>query len=224
MLCFGSGLFQWNVFLNFMHNKNMTHFFSLRYNFKLYMTLSLAFCLSSDACLFTVNMAVGVNRRGTVSAVPVMEQDTLEPPVTLVSIPLCMHLFSFVFPLTWTLNYVPCVSVWYGFPLFAFEWLSRFLPPKPQWRDRWTFEVFRSRGFSLCVLCFCSGMSRGNQTKSTQRKKSQRERESFPFSFFFFEKLKNLRMPSLLPCATNIVLFKVRIRQKSFSSIVLLHR
>lgn len=41
--------------------------------------------LSPGVCLITVNMAAGVNRHGIVSAAPVMELDTLEPPATLVS-------------------------------------------------------------------------------------------------------------------------------------------
>ena len=44
---------------------------------------------SPGVCLITVNTAAGVNRRGTVSAVPVMEQDTLAPPATLVSMSVC---------------------------------------------------------------------------------------------------------------------------------------
>ena len=45
-----------------------------------------ALSISTGVCLITVNMAVGVNRRGTVLAVPAMEQDTLAPPAILVSV------------------------------------------------------------------------------------------------------------------------------------------
>lgn len=49
-----------------------------------------ALILSTGACPTTVNTVAGVGRHGRVSAVPVMGQDTLEPPATPVSERVCL--------------------------------------------------------------------------------------------------------------------------------------
>lgn len=51
---------------------------------------AIAVLLSLDVCPIIVNMVVGVNRPGTASAVLVMELDTLEQHVILVSMCVCV--------------------------------------------------------------------------------------------------------------------------------------
>lgn len=58
-------------------------------------------CVIKGVCPITANMVADVNRRGTVSAAHVMEPDTLEPPVTHVSIFCYLCCFVVFDPSNW---------------------------------------------------------------------------------------------------------------------------
>ncbi len=99
------------------------------------------------------------------------------------------------------------VFVSFGFPLF--EWLScfSFQSNNPQHRDRWTFEVFRGLAFLnvFCVLFWSEKRQPDQKQQHTKRAVQNGKKRQRGFSFFL--KLKYLRRPSLLPYATDIVLF-----------------
>lgn len=86
--------------------------------------------------------------------------------------------------------------------------IKLFLLPKPQSsaEGQMNFWSVQRLGFFWLCCVFCSGLRRGNPTKSSsaQREQSQKERKS---RIGFSKRLKYLRRPSPLPYATNIVPF-----------------
>lgn len=134
---------------------------------------------SPGVCLITVNMAAGVNRHGIVSAAPVMEPDTLEPPATLVSMWVCVCVYSCVFlPIYF---FVPHLNVWFCRPQFAFQWLScfSFQSHNPQQSERWTFEVLRDQAFLtvLCVLFWSEERHPGQKHVHSKTTESETEKK-----------------------------------------------
>lgn len=191
--------------------------------------LSLSLFLSPGVCLITVSMAAGVNRRGIVSAVPVMEQDTLEPPATLVSVWVCACSCVFLpvcfySHLNTTVFCFLCVCFFFYLAFLCSHWVIKLFPhPKPQSsaEGQMNFWSVQRPGFSDCFVCFVLVWEEATRPKAPAHKENRvRKRKEKKPKRVFFKRLKYLRRPSLLPYARNIVRLLERMREKYFGNII----
>ncbi len=148
--------------------------------------------LSPGVCLITVSTAAGVNRHGRVLAVPVMEQDTLEPPATHVSMWVCVYAVlsscpSVFFP-HWNTTVFCSLCVSLIWPSSVRLWVIKlFFLPKPQSsaEGQMNFWSVRGPGFSDCVVCFVLVWEEATRPKAPAHKENKvREREKAEEVFF----------------------------------------
>lgn len=136
---------------------------------------------SADACLITVNMEVGASRPGRASVVPVMEQDTVELPATLVSLWMCEKLGqpSFIIVFFFLLSslqrhyYVSLVCSYLIRPSALCLWLIKPLH-NSLCGDSWTFEVFKRQACPI-TLCFVPVREKGIWLPKHQHTKKRSE-------------------------------------------------